>query len=613
MKKIVLFLLKIIIFFEAFFITQRLFFLFYNFEKIKDNTIFNILLSNIYGIPLDVSTIGYFMLITLMLIMTGVKLQQAFCIKIINVLFILFIVLCSLINIFDTALVSTWGTKINAKALSYVFYPELMTQAFLTVNYMVLISWFVVSTAIFIFLYHQYIRLKPRYEVKGIKNLLFIPLLFLIFTFMRGGWGNNPIGKSRGVYSDNPTLNLATVNGFWNMMSLYEKKDEKVLYQFFELPVAEETFRQYIIPVKDTTIQILTNQRPNIVMILLESFSAENMMSLGGSEPIAPCLDSIAREGLLFTSFYATGSRTEQGLVALLSGFPAQPQFSIQRESGKVFKLPMLTTILKNNGYELNFFYTGDLAYARTNEYLKIGLFDHVYGDQDFQHVERTNSGAYDEYLFQFQIEKSKASKIPFFTLFLTSSSHEPCNGKFKKIFKDDTPSSKYKNAIHYTDSCLLEYLNEAKQQSWYANTLFIIMADHANTHPNNRDYNEPLRFKIPLLLMGDVLKTQYKGKIFSLPAGQPDFPSTILSQLNLKNGHFEFSKNIFNPYCNHFAFYTFDNGFGIIDPHQTVVYDCDKKQVLSKISTAGIQDTTLLNRGKSILQVMMQRFSEME
>lgn len=613
MKQIVIFLTKVFVFFEAYFLLGRLFFLIYNYDKIRHNSFFEILLSNYYSLPLDISTLGYFITAILLFIIAGVWFKQAFFRKAINVLIIILIITCSLINIADTGLVSTWGTKVNAKALSYVFYPELMTQAVLSVNYFVLSAWLVIYLFVSVFIFIKYIRFKARYEVSNKLAILFLPLLFIAFTCIRGGWGNNPIGKSRGVYCDNPTLNLATVNGFWNFMALYVKKQHQDSYDFFALPVAEEILKKSLSSKKDTTISVLNTTRPNIVVILLESFSAENMRSLGGTESNAPCLDSLSQDGLLFTDFYATGNRTEQGFVALLSGFPAQPKFSVQRESGKVFKLPMLSKILRNNGYELNFYYTGDLEYARTDEYLRIGLFNRLHGRDDFRNVPRNNSGAYDEYLFKFQLEKADECKSPFFSLLLTSSTHEPFDGKFNEIFKAENPESRYKNAVHYSDSCLSAYLNEARSKNWYHNTLFVILADHANSFPNKREFIEPLRFKIPMLFFGDVLRNEFKGTVSETPACQVDIPSTLLAQLNIRNSDFEFSKNLFNPYITGYAFYTFDNGFGIIDKSNAIVFDNDKMTVMSRFSKINAGDSVTLNRGKAILQVLMQRFIEME
>ena len=86
-------------------------------------------------------------------------------------------------------------------------------------------------------------------------------------------------------------------------------------------------------------------------MIIMESFSSHLMTELGGEPDIAPNLDSISREGVLFTNFYANSFRTDRGLVAVLSGYPAQPTTSIMKYPRKTQSLPAIASALAENGY----------------------------------------------------------------------------------------------------------------------------------------------------------------------------------------------------------------------------------------------------------------------
>jgi phosphoglycerol transferase MdoB-like AlkP superfamily enzyme len=614
MKKIFLFLVRVFLFFILFFLTGRLFFLIFNHGKIVNSSVHDILLSNLYALPLDISTICYFLLVLFYVILAGIFFNQLQIRRIINWFITGIIVLCAFINIVDSGLVSTWGTKITTKSLSYLSSPGLLKEAFLSVHYLVLLLFFILHSVVFIYIYFRYIKIRGNYTVTYQKMMLFAPLLFLLLTGIRGGWGLNPIGKSSFIFTENPTLSAATVNGFWNIINLFEnriRKDQD--YQYFDLRAAERIAKQSSEAKKDTTISILKTNRPNIVIILTEGFSAENMLSLGGQENIAPCMDSLSKNGILFTRFYANGFRTEQGLVAVLSGFPAQPKFSVQRESGKILKLPLLSKILRHNGYYMSYYYSNDLRYARTNEYLKIGLFSKIFDWGVFKNARNTRSGVYDEYLFNFQIDDCNKNPFPFFSIFQTSSSHEPFDGDFELFSKGNDPADKYKNAIHYTDKCIGDYIRSAKKQAWYANTLFIITADHGSQYPNIRDYNVPLRHQIPLILYGDVIRDEYKGKTFDMPASQIDIAATVLAQMNISSSEFEFSKNLFNPYTNYFAFYDFDNGFGIIDKQNTIVYDHDKNSMLYKSGKANRNDSMLMNKGKAILQILIQRFNDME
>jgi phosphoglycerol transferase MdoB-like AlkP superfamily enzyme len=614
MKNILLFIIRVFVFFIGFFLTGRLFFLVFNYEKVQNNPVSEILLSNLYALPMDVSAVSYIMLFVFYLIIAGLFFNQKMIRRIINSFIIAMIIISAFINIADCGLASAWGTKINTRALSYLLYPGLFGDAILSVRYFTLTLFFILQSIVFIFIYRKYVSLKADYKVTYLKMTIFAPLLFLILTGIRFGWGLNPIGKSSYIYSENPTLTAATVNGLWNFIHVCSNITEKSSdYEYTGPEEAEKTLKNYLTTQKDTTIAILKNNRPNIIIIMLEGIGAESMKSLGGSENIFPGTDSLSKKGILFTRFYANGFRTEQGLVAMLSGFPAQPRYSIQREGGKILKLPMMSRILSQNGYQLAYYYSNNLKYARADEYLKIGSFKKIYGKEVFKNARFTRSGVYDEYLFKFQLDDCAKNSAPFFCIIQTSSSHEPFDGNFPVIFNENQPAGRYKNAVHYTGTCLTDYIRAASKHIWYANTLYIITSDHGSTYPNNREYNVPLRYQIPLIFFGDVIREEYRGTIIDMPASQIDLPATILSQLGIATSEFEFSKNLFNPYIRPFAFYTFDNGFGIIDRQNSLVFDHDRQQVLYSTGKLNVSESNLLQTGKAFMQTMMERFFNME
>ena len=192
----------------------------------------------------------------------------------------------------------------------------------------------------------------------------------------------------------------------------------------------------------------------------------------------------------------------------------------------------------------------------------------------------------------------------------MTSTNHEPFDAKVDKIFNSNESSDNYKNTVHYTDKCISDYLRKAKAQAWYSNTLFIITSDHAHSMPLQRGYNEPERHRIPLLFFGDVVKQEFKGKTINKFGTQTDFPAMLLSQLNIDHNNFLRSLNLFNYFSPEFAFYTFDNGFGIITPQQTLVYDHNSGKVtFSKNKMQVKDDSLLLNKGKALLQVVFEEY----
>ncbi|MDD5571762.1 MAG: LTA synthase family protein [Bacteroidales bacterium] len=496
---------------------------------------------------------------------------------------IFFIVLNILICIGDIGLNLTWGSKINARALEGLAYPKEAAGLIFSKEHLLLYVVIFLQCVLWIYVYLRFMKIRNFTGVSNYKKIIFsVLLVFLCITGIRGGFQKYPIDKDWAYYSTNSTLNNASLNSFWNFAEIFVKKQvTKNPYNYFSKEESDEIFNELCPDIKDTTEIITNTNRPNIILIIIESLSADAVGCMDGEKNITPGMDLLSKSAYLFTNFYATGFRTDQGILALLSGFPAQPQNSVIKDFGKFEKLPNLISVFKNNNYYTSYYCGGKLWFANTDVYLRTAGIDKLIGENDFKIKRKTLWGAYDEELYDFHLNDIKNSEQPFFSAIITSTSHEWFDADVENIFGNNNNCEKYKNTIHYADKCLMQYLQKAKQKEWYKNTLFIITADHAHSFPKNRNYNQPGRHHIPFVLYGDVLKKEYCGKKNNKIASHIDFAATILSQLNIYHGKFRYSKNIFNKYSAGFAFYTFDNGFGFIDENQTIVFDHNLKKTV--------------------------------
>ncbi|MBK9800119.1 MAG: sulfatase-like hydrolase/transferase [Bacteroidetes bacterium] len=142
----------------------------------------------------------------------------------------------------------------------------------------------------------------------------------------------------------------------------------------------------------------------------------------------------------------------------------------------------------------------------------------------------------------------------------------------------------------------------KAKQQTWYDSTVFILVADHGCRYPLQRNNYEVERHHIPLVIVGGALKEEYRNKINAKFASHTDLATTLLAQLNISSNEFIRSKNIFNPNSPAFAYYAFDNGFGLISKDRKVIYDHYKRKLIlgNESDTAIFQ---FVNYGKAYLQ----------
>lgn len=222
----------------------------------------------------------------------------------------------------------------------------------------------------------------------------------------------------------------------------------------------------------DSIPQLLNTQRPNIIFIILESFSTHLMETFGGHPNVAVNMDKFAKEGILFSNFYASSFRTDRGLASIISGYPGQPSTSIMKYPEKTDKLPSIPRSLRNAGYSLEYYYGGDADFTNMRSYLVSSGIERIVCDKDFPLSERTGKwGAQDHVLFQRLMKDIKEEKQqePFLKLVQTSSSHEPFEVPFHRL--DD----KILNAFAYADSCVGDFVEQYKEtQLWKTPYLYL-------------------------------------------------------------------------------------------------------------------------------------------
>ena len=209
---------------------------------------------------------------------------------------------------------------------------------------------------------------------KAVKSTVWLVFGGLLITIgIRGGIQQIPINQSWAYYSNNNAINLASVNSLWNLLgSIYQNAEtlNKNAYITMAMDSAKSKVNLLLKVEKDTTIHFLTNHKPNIVFLILESFSADLIQSCGGDTGLTPQIEKLISEGYLFDNIYSSGTLSHQGIASIFSGFPAQPSTSIIKEQAKFSKLPSLNKRLIKLGYNTSFYYGGQLTYANIKSYM---------------------------------------------------------------------------------------------------------------------------------------------------------------------------------------------------------------------------------------------------
>ena len=615
MKNIIRIFLRTLVFLILLFTTQRIVFVLFLAEEFKSISLSQILLAFAYGMPMDVAaTAGILILISLFLI-ANLFVPQIQLQKPTRIFVLLIIIISWLITAVDISLYESWGTRINSKTISYLAYPGEAIKNSWNSRYLFLI---LVTAAAVIMSYRIFKILFPKEKYSMGRTggeILFACLMpFVLVIIMRGGFQKFPLGKSWVYFSKHTILNQAALNGVWNFGYALTQPTEpdKNPYLFFTEQEANNNVAELYAGSKESGIKILNTSRPNVLVVMLESWGdAITKREINGTK-VTPHFEAITKEGLLFSGFYSPGFRTEQGLAALISGFPSQPVTSIVRKYGVFDKLPGLPKSLDSAGYVSSFYYGGSLRFANTDGYLKAMGFTKLVGEENFNEVKRTGWGIYDEELFRYFIDDMKNASQPFFSIVMTCTSHEPFDADVKKIVHSETGSwcNDYINTIHYTDKCLGEFMDEIKKLPWYQNTLVVITSDHGQECSDRSEYNSAERHHIPFLLAGGALKEEFRGKIFANISSQVDFAASILSQLQLPANEYRWSRNFFDTDSAQFAFYSFDDGFGWITDSSEVIYDNKMRKVILKndaVLAAPLEKE--VHYGKAYLQLLMDEY----
>ncbi|MXV52214.1 sulfatase-like hydrolase/transferase [Pedobacter sp. HMF7647] len=619
MLKSLFVLIRFFLFWLAFFCIDRLIFILYFREKVSVESLPEILKAFLYGLWMDASMVGYISSLPLLLyLFTWIVPDVNVSPKVFRAFTKILIVLFSFITIVNLNIYREWGTKINFRALDFAVNSP--NEAIASSASSPIISSFLVFFLLIAagFLLQKVIisyKLPPRISfVKGVlSGLLFIGLTFLA---IRGGTDVAPMNESMAYYSSNTFLNHAAINTEWTFMKdiLSNKYGNKNPYNYLQPAMADQLIRNTYTMPPGSPPKILTTERPNIVFIVMESFTAGVVNSLDGDQNISPEFEKLTKKGVYFKNIYAAGDRTDKGLVAVLSAFPSQAIRSVIHQNSKQEKLPAISKMLLENGYHTSFFYGGESQFFNFKSYILSHGFQQLVDKNHFSAKDMNSKwGAFDHVVYNRQLaDLGNDPKQPFFSTLLTLTNHEPFELPGKSKFKGTTNEDKFMSTSFYSDSCLGDYFRKAEQKPWYKNTVFVIVADHGHRLPQSRyDIDDPHRFHIPLLILGGAVKPEYQGTEIMKVGSQVDIAATLLNQLNLSAKTFNWSKDLLNPQTPEFAFYNWDNGFGFATATQTISFDNVGKRV-SFVKNRQISptiDDQIVQTGKAFMQKVFQEY----
>lgn len=514
-----------------------------------------------------------------------------------------------LATVADTALYPFWKFKLDAFILPYLKSPK-GACASVSTTYLI-----VAATAVLVMCAASAGWLEAWSRLGGVTTpsvahgwtqgvlatAILIVMTGCLFVIIRG-IGRRPNNPSISFYSNVLFFNHCALNPLYSFIYSLSVNDKiEGAFQAFDDETCRQEFAKLYPGDSFPKDSLLNTDRPNILFIIWESLSARFVGELGGQKGVTPNIDRLADEGILFTHVDCNSFRTDRGLVALLSGYLAQPTTSVIRMTKKVPNLPAFPRKFKEAGYDTLAVHGGDLSIFHMGEYFLTMGHDRVVGDKDLPKKGLPSGkwgihdGAVLDWIYDDIMDKT-ARGVNWYTTFMTLSSHEPWVVPYDRL-KDDPIA----NSFAYVDDAIGRFVDRLKGTPAWDNLLIVITGDHGC---NTGQYLSPDRYAhIPLLMVGGAVKEP--RRIDTLMT-QTDTAATILGQLGIRHDEFIFSRDVMaESYSYPFGFHTFVNGFMFRDATGYTIYDNVSD------SATDSPDPERERKGRIILQYLYRDLAE--
>lgn len=613
--------LKLFLFWVLLFDFQRLLFSIHNWDKFGDVSWGDWFLTFIYSLRLDLSTAAYLSVLPLTMLLVRYFHPAKWNLRMFQGVLLTEALLVALIHAGEINAYTEWHHKLTSRVFMHLSNPDEVVR---TADYSMTI-WFAIYTILEIvfawrimrWLFNsEWIKESVNWFVKvPVGIVMYSAYVGFFFLLARGGWQQIPLNIDSAYFTNNHVANDLSVNSvyyFGNSYLLYNRSEIDEFLPKMDPEKAEAIVSKMMDYPREHDTMILKDQKPNVVFIIMESWSAEAIGCLSETKGATPNFDALAKEGLLFTNLYATGSTSEIGNSSIFSGYPGVPEISISNQPEKHRKLHSLNEDFQDWGYSTHYIFSGDLKYGNIGGYFMDHGFQDVKDENDFpKDLPRGKLNYFDKDLYDILIQRINNTNGKFLHCAFTGSTHPPYDYP-KKGRQDWTGvEADFMNSIIYADECLGDFIKKCKKQKWYKNTLFVFVADHSHSTPSVPVPYSGEYYRIPLLLWGEPLKDMYRGKRIDKVGSQADVAATLLYQMGGDPSRYPWSKDLLNPQCPEFALHTIIRGYGWRTDKGFMTYQMEQKQYIQNTFAPQEFDNEL-EKGHAFLTTVYQAYKRL-
>ncbi len=585
-------LLKIYLLFIALFFLGRLGLYGIYFDRLEDISFTESLLSFLYGLKLDTMTTSIILVIPALFMAITPQIGAKFVGRFLSGYVLFFLLVALYIENATFPFVAQYDVRPNYLFIEYLKYPkevssmilkEYPIQLVIAFGMLLLVSW-------------MYLRYSPLRLIEAIqtplrKRLILLPFIIIIlFIGIRFSFGHRPANISDALYSTNRMANEIAKNSLYSIAYAYKSytKEGNLIKPYGKMELSEAYARVgkklALNPNQEFPFNRLeathfkTKKPKNLVIFIQESMGSQFVGFSGGDASITPNMEKLSHEGIAFTNLFSNGTRSIRGLAAMTSGWLPVAGEGVVKRNKSQSDFFTVAQLLKPLGYKSSFIYGGEGRFDNMRSWYLGNGFDEVIEQKDFSNPSFVSSwGVCDEDLVIKANEKFKSHAAKgenFVSVMFSQSNHSPFELPDGKIdFIAGKPARSAENAVKYADFAIGRLFELAKKESYYKDTVFIVVADH-----NVRVYGDDLvpvnMFHIPALIVSDGIKAQKYGNL----ATQPDVLATALDMIGADLTYPILGHSIYNDKKQEVALMMFNDTFALRDHDKIAVIQPNKE-----------------------------------
>ncbi len=606
MRRRLLYLIALLLFFLIVFALWKVAFMLYNHAEVPftPGDVAHVLRA---GFTMDLSTSAYLLIVPWLALLLSLWWKGMPLRLVLAPYFAVVGIVLSLTLVGDTVMYRFWHFKLDNTVFLYLHDTAGATNS---VSPLFIIGALLIVVIVALVVVYTPIRLTPHRLTKASHRILDTLVMLvaggIVFVCMRGGTGRSNMNVGVAYFSPTLFLNHSAVNPAFNLVTTMRKnRDFARQFQYLPHEQCASLFEGlYPSPGTDDTAPtdtLLRLPRPNVLIVLMESFGGSFVEKLGGAEGVAPCLSALIPEGVFFTQFYANSFRTDRGTVSTLSGWLSYPTLSLMRIPGRSDSLPSIASSLGRAGYRCGYLYGGDIKIMGKRGYLVATGYQWLTSIDDFPLNEEYESkwGVNDSIsaLRLVELIRQQPPSHPWHIVYQTLSSHEPWQVPYSRL------SDPILNAFAFTDHCIGQLIDSLRTLPSWDNTLVILLPDHNASCMAG--YERADFFRCPMLWLGGAVR---EPRTVDVLMNQSDLAATLLAQMGLPHEDFPWSRNVFSPsYTYPFVYSSFPAGVMFKDSTGATVFDITSDTPLSEQPSPSPERVL---RAKAILETSYQRLT---